>query len=158
VVLVSSYPHSWLRPIYARLRADSAFALLSHAHQFEALRLAVAAEAPAKAAEMTDWNTATQKALLGWLADVVAEHPNPSREVELWRMRKGDRELVCVTVYLPIGIDVRLLEGDGFRRTQLVKDAPAVEELAEKWRVALIKHGSDAQRTRTAQREKEKLA
>jgi hypothetical protein len=61
--------------------------------------------------------------LLGWLKDVVNEKPNPTREVELWRVRKGDRELLCIAVYLSTGIDVRLMEADGFRRTRLVRDA-----------------------------------
>jgi hypothetical protein len=29
------------------------------------------------------------------------------REVELWRVAKGDRELRCLAVYMPTGIDMR---------------------------------------------------
>ena len=55
-------------------------------------------------------------------------------EVELWRLRKGDRELVCVAVYLPVGVDVRALEAGDIRKTQLVKDGPHAEALADEWK------------------------
>ena len=96
---------------------------------------------PAKAALMREYNHTTQEMLLGWLSDVVRDQPNPKREVELWRVRKGERELRCLTIYLPIGIDVRLMEGDGFRRTQLVKAAPAVKLIEEEWRQKLLDVG-----------------
>jgi len=56
-------------------------------------------------------------------------------------VRKGERELSSVTRYLPTGIDVRLLEGEDFRRTKLCRDALAVESLADAWRAALIDRG-----------------
>jgi hypothetical protein len=46
-----------------------------------------------------------------------------------------------VAVYLPIGVDLRLLEGDDFRRTKLCKDAPEAHELADMWRDALHRSG-----------------
>jgi hypothetical protein len=74
--------------------------------------------------------------------------PNPESSLktrdqpELWRVRKGDRELRCVAHYLPSGIDVRLLEADGsFRRTQLCKMAPEVEKLSGEWLKALLEVG-----------------
>jgi hypothetical protein len=79
--------------------------------------------------------------MLKWLSDVTNGQPHPTNEIELWRMRKGDRELRCLAVYLPTGIDVRLFEGSDFRRTQLVRDAPAVTALSDKWRAALREHG-----------------
>ena len=39
------------------------------------------------------------------------------------------------------GRDVRLMERDDFRRTQLCKEALAAHELADKWRGALIDVG-----------------
>jgi len=43
--------------------------------------------------------------------------------------------------HLPIGVDLRLLEGDDFRRTKLCKDAPEAHDLADKWHAALIDIG-----------------
>jgi hypothetical protein len=63
------------------------------------------------------------------------------RYEELWRVRKGDRELFCIAVYLPAGIDLRLLEGVDFRRTQLCRTAPDVQALAEDWKTKLIAAG-----------------
>lgn len=58
---------------------------------------------------------------MGSLANVVYERPT-QREVELWRVRKAPRELRCLAVYLPTGIDLKLMEGADFRRTQLFRD------------------------------------
>ena len=76
---------------------------------------------------MREWNSTTQMALLTWLESCLEEQPTPQRENELWRVTKDGRELRCVAVYLATGIDLRLLEGDDFRRTQLLRDGPAVE-------------------------------
>ena len=75
--------------------------------------------------------------MLKWLSDVTQERPATDR-VELWRVRKAERELTCVAVYLPTGIDMRLMEGADFRRTQLVRDSREVDSLSEKWRSALV--------------------
>jgi hypothetical protein len=60
---------------------------------------------------------------------------------ELWRVTKGNRQLRCVAQYLASGIDLRVLEGDGFRRTHLCRDAPEADALSEKWRQALLERG-----------------
>jgi hypothetical protein len=57
VSFVSSDPYAWLRPLYARLRGDHTFGLLSPAHQFEALAKAIEEEFPAKAATMREWKS-----------------------------------------------------------------------------------------------------
>jgi hypothetical protein len=72
---------------------------------------------------MREYNATIQAALLDHLACAYREQPAPAREVELWRVRKRERELRCLAVYLPSGIDVRLMEGDDFRRTRLMNDA-----------------------------------
>jgi hypothetical protein len=46
-----------------------------------------------------------------------------------------------MAVYLPNGIDLRLMEGVDFRRTQLQKDAPAIEAQADGWLRALQERG-----------------
>lgn len=138
MTFVSSDPHAWLRPLYARLRSDLRFGLLSPAHQFEALAKAIEEESPAKAATMREWSPDAQIAMLKRLSDVTEEHPNLTNEIELWRVRKGERELRCLAVYLPTGIDVRLFEAVDFRRTQLVRDSPELTALSDTWKVALI--------------------
>ena len=72
-----------------------------------------------------------------------------AREVELWRVAKDGRELRCLAVYMTTGIDLRLMEGEDFRRTQLLKDGPAVEAKAEEWRGKL---GARAGRERDSSR------
>jgi hypothetical protein len=141
VPFVSSDPHAWLYPIYDRLLADARFGLLSPVHQFDALATAVEKESPTKGAAMREWSAAAQLAMLKWLNDVVHEQPSPTTEVELWRVRKGDRELRCVAMYLPSGIDLRLFERDDFRRTQLVRDSPELTALSDRWRTALLACG-----------------
>jgi len=110
VTRVSSDPHAWLRPIYARLRADPSFARLSSSHQFTELVRAAAEVSLSQAVTLREYNDTTQMMLLGWINDVVNEKQNPKRKVELWRVRKDQRELRCVAVYLPSGILVRLME------------------------------------------------
>jgi hypothetical protein len=43
--------------------------------------------------------------------------------------------------YVASGIDLRLIEGVDCRRTQLCRDGPTIEALAEKWRTALLDVG-----------------
>jgi hypothetical protein len=81
----------------------------------------------------------TQTALLNWLSDMLRENPEPKREVELWRVRKGERELTCIAVYQAYGIDVRLMEGDGFRRTILVNDAAVCNAVSDEWMRKLVR-------------------
>jgi hypothetical protein len=76
---------------------------------------AAAAVSESGAALLRQSSPAAQVALLGHLAMMEAQRPlDPSEE--LWRVRKGSRELVCVAVYMPHGVDLRLLE-EGDNRT-----------------------------------------
>jgi hypothetical protein len=77
---------------------------------------------------------------LDHLASMIDQKAD-GQPVELWQVRKGEREFRCVVYYLSSGIDVRLMEGDDFRRTQLCKIAPEVEKLSEKWLKALVEVG-----------------
>ena len=56
----------------------------------------------------------------------------------LWSVRKGERELRCVVRYLPTGLDVRLMKGDEFHRTELHRDADAANAKADEWETALM--------------------
>jgi hypothetical protein len=42
---------------------------------------------------------------------------------------------------MPTGIDLRLMEGEDFRRRELLRDGPAVEARAEEWRGILPEKG-----------------
>ena len=57
----------------------------------------------------------------------------PVREIELWCVQKGERELHCVAVYMPTGIDLRLMEAHEFRRRQLCADAPTLHAVSADW-------------------------
>jgi hypothetical protein len=96
VTFISSDPHHWLRPIYAKLRADAKFCLLAPAHQWDALVNAAAEESPTKAEQMRECSPAAQVGLLGWLSDTLRQNPEPERAVLLWSMKKGERDLTCV--------------------------------------------------------------
>jgi hypothetical protein len=104
------------------------------------LAKAVEQDSPAKTATMREWSPAAQLGLLGWLNDVLREEPHPVNEIELWRVRKGERELRCVVIYLPNGIDVRLIEGADFRRTQFVRNAIESTTVSDAWKRKLEGH------------------
>jgi hypothetical protein len=42
--------------------------------------------------------------------------------------------LIDLTVTSNRGIDLRLMEGEDFQRTQLLRDGPAAQQRAEEWR------------------------
>src|SRR5688572_10804096 len=133
---LSSDPNRWLLSFYAALRSHPAFATFAPSIQFEQLAQAVEREHPSKGAAMREWSVAAQHGLLLHLSS-MHEQRETGEPVELWQVRKHDRTLVCLAVYLTHGVDVRLMEGVDFRRTQLCKDAPEVEALSHKWRTAL---------------------
>jgi hypothetical protein len=137
---LTSDPHAWLRPFFARLLAHPAFRQFAPSHQFEQLVQAVEREYPSKAATMREWSVGGQHALLSHLASMVDQQASAD-PVELWHVQKNERKLRCVVHYLPSGIDVRLLEGQDFRRTQLCKIAPEVEKLSAEWLKALLEVG-----------------
>ena len=115
-------------PVLRGGRRAGGFAQLAIPIQFAALVDAIAADYPAKAAgfrEIAD--LPSQRAMLLSFSNVVY-CSSAQREVELWRVR--------LAVYLPTGIDQRLMKGD-FRRTQLLGDGPAVEAKAEQWQARL---------------------
>ena len=80
---------------------------------------------------------AAKDGILKWLESATKEKPEAAvEEVELWRVTKDMRELRCVVRYLPHGLDLRLMQGDEFRRTELLKDAAATETRAAEWRTS----------------------
>jgi hypothetical protein len=130
-----------LHALFARLSERHTFRLLSTSHQFELLRAEVALEHPARDAAMDEWTPAVKDGLLLHLANTVEQSP-PTDTIELRRVTKrSSRETSLGTRYLPTGIDLRLFEGNDFRRTQLCRDAPAVESLYDEWLAASIERG-----------------
>jgi hypothetical protein len=140
VLSVSSDPHAYLRPLYRELARDRSFALLAVETRFDRLIEAVAKDDASKAAHMREYTHAARVALLGHLEKMESQRPMP-REVRVWVLRKDQRELTCVARYLPSGIDVCLEENGDMRRTQLVKDGPHAEQLADEWQDAAQKLG-----------------
>ena len=138
--MLSSDPHAWLRPFYADLRSHPAFATFAPSHQFQQLVQAVEREHPSKAATLREWSAAAQHGLLLHLASMF-DQKESAAPFHLWSVHKGDRQLRCVAVYLPSGVDLRLFEGADFRRTQLCKDAPETYALADTWLAALVDAG-----------------
>ena len=61
---ISVDPYAWLKPIYAQIRADPAFARLALSSQFLELCRAAAEHSSRKAEAMRDWHPAAQSALL----------------------------------------------------------------------------------------------
>ena len=73
--------------------------------------------------------------------DQALRERHTAKQTELWRMRKGDREVRCVAVYISVGVDLRLLEGGDMLRTELLRDAYALPMRAREWQRALAKSG-----------------
>jgi hypothetical protein len=135
---VSSDPHAWMRPYYEAVAAREGFSHLAPSHQSALLVEAIERDYPTKAPALRDFGAVAQRATLAVFANVVYSTP-AAREVELWRVAKDGRQLRCVAVYMTTGID--LMEGEDFRRTQLLKDGPAVEARAEEWKNKLPEKG-----------------
>src|SRR4051812_46347959 len=92
---------AWLYPYYATLKADHG--------SIVSLRCCKPRLSPTpcrRTIRLKPRRSATTAlAMLTWLDTATRTRPR-HRETELWRLRKGDRELRCVPVYLPTGIDV----------------------------------------------------
>jgi hypothetical protein len=129
-----------LRPYVATLKADPAFTKLAPALRFEALCQIVEVDHPDRARQMREWLPAAQTGTLKWLETVTEEKP-AVQEVEMWTVSKDTRTLRCVARYIPIGIDLRLMQGDDFHRTELHRDADAANAKAAEWKTALMERG-----------------
>lgn len=137
---ISSDPLAWMRPYYEAVACREGFTRFAPSIQFDALVAALTEDYPSEAAQLRDWDAEMQRAALQAFAHRVYDRPG-ERELELWRVRKDSRELRCLAVYMPTGIDLRLMEGEDFRRTQLLKDGPSVEALAMEWLGRLQERG-----------------
>ena len=64
-----------------------------------------------------------------------------AKQQALWSMRKGERQVECVVVYVVTGFDLRLLEAGEMLRTELFQDALMLEGRSRQWRQALTTTG-----------------
>ena len=60
--------------------------------------VAIQEESLANAATMREWSADAQIAIPKWLTDVTEEQPSPTNEIELWRVRKNERETARVHI------------------------------------------------------------
>jgi hypothetical protein len=144
---LTSDPHAWLRPFFARLRAHPGFSDLEPRTQFRQLCEAVSVNHPTEASQMLSWSPGAQEGLLLQLVSSAEQTP-PAVTSELWRLHKGSRHVNCSAQYLVSGIDLRLFEGEGMRRTQLCRDAPEAATVAEEWRQELVNGGWEREETK----------
>ena len=106
-----------MRPYYEAVASKQGFVHLAIPRQFAAFIEAIAHDHPVKAAQLREIEGIhSQQALLGSLANIVYDHPHEP-EVTLWEVAKDSKTLRCVAVDLPSGIDLRLLDAKGCRRT-----------------------------------------
>ena len=73
--------------------------------------------------------------------DMAVVEGHTAREVELWRARQGERVVPCVAVYLPTGIDLRLLDGGDMLRTVLCGAPWSLKATARVWLEAVVSEG-----------------
>jgi hypothetical protein len=112
VPFVSSDPDAWMPPYFQAVASREGLALLLIPIRFAVVVNAIAQDHPRKAATLREINDVPwQRAILGSLAHVVDPRP-AQRDIELWRVTKDSRELRCIALYLPTGIDLRLMHGE----------------------------------------------
>ena len=90
---------------------------------------------------MPEYNATTVHALLRHLDANVDTDAASGAPLTLWSATLRERTLVCEALHLPTGIDLRLMEGGDFRRTQLVRSVPEADAQAADWRAQLEGHG-----------------
>jgi len=90
---------------------------------------------------MPEYNPTTVRALLRHLDVNLDTQAALGVPVRLWTASKNGRRLACDAFHLPAGIDLRLMEGDEFRRTHLSRTADEAEARAARWRAGLVAVG-----------------
>jgi len=144
---VSNNPYAWLLPYWSELKRQSFFDHLAPELQAGALAAALEADYPVTAQEIREWNRATRLAMLAVLDMGLVARP-ATREVELWHVTKGQRHVRCVAVYMPGGVDLRLLEDGEMTRTELFTDILVLLSRSREWRAALVGTGWREQTTK----------
>src|SRR5437879_5721244 len=92
---LSSDPHAWLRPIYARLQAHPVFRQFAPSHQFEQLVQAVEGQQPSKAAHARVVGCSSARPTRSSRLDDRSDSPcRLARTVESGRLPSELREIV----------------------------------------------------------------
>ena len=73
--------------------------------------------------------------------DQALREKHADKQTTLWRVKKGERELECVAVYVATGLDLRLLERGEMLRTELCRDAFWLEARMKLWQQQLATAG-----------------
>ena len=132
-------PHAWLRPLYASVRTRNASRNSRYITSSICLSRPSGKSSPRAQRKCANGPMAPTSACL--LHRAVAAERGTSDTVELWRVSKGDRVLMCRAKHMPEGVDLQLFEGDEFRRTQFSRIAPGARTLAATWLAALEASG-----------------
>lgn len=130
-----------LLPHWASLKRQTFFDRLAPELQVKALAEALDASHPCEAREVRDWTPPMRRTILARLDGHLRRGAvRPQRT--LWTARKGERrEVVCVAVVLPYGIELRLLEGDDMLRSELLRAEFLASAKADEWQQALVAAG-----------------
>lgn len=126
--------YAWLAVYYCQLRRVDSFNELSPGLRVSALAAAVGRDYPARAREILEWNGTTRSAMLGVLDDLTT-HKQIAREVMLWSASRSSDTLECVAVYLPQGIDLRVLTNGQTLRTLLLTENNLAGHQSASWRL-----------------------
>ncbi len=130
---ITSDPNAWLRRFWQRLHDEQPFfPNLAPELRANALADLLAGDYPATAAEIRNWTPVTCRAMLAGLDQGLRER-HTAREIELWRMTKGERTLRCTAVYTRVGIDLRVLDETEIQRTELFALAPLLVATSRTW-------------------------
>lgn len=130
-----------LLPHWASLKRQTFFDRLAPELQARALAEALEASHPAEAKDIREWTPPTRRTMLARLDGCLRpDRARPQRV--LWTARRGERrEVSCVAVSLPFGIELRLTEQGEMLRSELLRETYLVEARAEEWRLAMVGAG-----------------
>jgi hypothetical protein len=121
-----------LEPFSRELTSAGAFSQLSQQHQVVTLADAVTIEHPTLAVALRTLTPVEQSALLARLTRGLRARPSAEAK-ELRILTRNGRSVRCVAICVGTGIDLRLLDGDDFARTQLCADIGRAQVKADEW-------------------------
>lgn len=133
-----------LLPHWAVLKRQTFFDRLAPELQVKALAEALEPLHPREAHEVREWTPPTTRTMLARLDGSLRRGQARPQQV-LWTARKGARrEVVCVSLVLPFGIELRLFDGSELLRSELLRGEFQASAKADDWRRALAAAGWQA--------------